>query len=78
MFAELTAPTIFLMYLALDTSDPLISYFRSNTRIYQRKRLTLQSQVIAILSCDDLPLTSKYEQNTDSEENTYVEPEEDN
>lgn len=63
---------------ALDTSDPLISSLRINTRVNQRKRLTLPPEVIALLSCEDLPETFEdLPETTDSEENTD-EPEEQN
>lgn len=62
----------------MDTSDPLISSLRLNTRIHQRKRLALPPEVIALLSCEDLPDISAYEQNINNEDSSDDEPEDEN
>uniref|UniRef100_A0A0K8W2Q9 Uncharacterized protein n=2 Tax=Bactrocera latifrons TaxID=174628 RepID=A0A0K8W2Q9_BACLA len=43
-----------VFHRALDTSNPLISSLRLNTRVRQRKRLTLPLEVKELLYCEDI------------------------
>lgn len=64
-----------VFHRALDTSDPLISSLRLNTRVHQRKRLTLPPEVKELLYCEDIGETSATEnlENTDDDEDDYPE-----
>ena len=64
-----------VFHRALDTSDPLISSLRLNTRVHQRKRLTLPPEVKELLYCEDIGETCATEnlENMDDDEDDYPE-----
>lgn len=55
---------------SMDTSDPLISSLRINTRVHQRKRAALLPEVIEMLKCEDPPELSLQDQQVDLDEST--------
>lgn len=60
---------------ALDTSDPLISSLCVNTRVHQRKRLSLPAEVIELLTCEGLSESSLLDPHGDLDESSDEEVE---